>query len=206
MERDGRKPTIPYSAGERRSADLQIERFPDGGVTITLPRRPVRLIDQLVISALVTGLVVWGIVSVTGTSGGTVVSVLRHFPNFWLRAVVMVGLFAVVLWVRASGRRSHDVIGISCSSVYLDVAGWFGRRKIELPRPELRGAELVFPRRSLSTRPQGLRIHLHGHRTIELGEGCSSAHLLTAFAELKAGMLRTSEPGSASAGGGSSVR
>jgi hypothetical protein len=143
---------------------------------------------------LVLGLVVWIIGRAAGFSAASFAHVLRNFPQFWLPTLVVLGLAVVLLWPRASGRRRRpDVIGISSTTVYLDIAGRFRHVQVEVPRHELHGIELVFPQRSLSTRPKGLRIHLAGQQPAEIGDDCSSAQLLAVFAELKAAVLRTSK-------------
>jgi len=143
--------SIPEGAPE----GISITKFPDGGITMVVPRfRPKQPLAPKIIGAIVgllLGCAPLFIIGWRGARAGLAIMISRG-PAAWsalsaapLRVLAVFSPILILIYREATrGMRNKPVvIGISPGSVFVDVPGWLRRKTFELRRERLGAIKVV---------------------------------------------------------------
>jgi hypothetical protein len=183
-------PEIPYQAPQPSKREIVIERFADGGVTVTIPqRRTLSLRNELIqfgIALVVVFGIVFGILWLVGTRPWRfpwlMLGFLQQMLGFLQQRpgdATVISLFFFMQLVVAAlifmpRRRWVDepaIIGISRRFVVVQEPGLVFRRQFQVKRRALRNIEIVRWERTMKKSARLISVKLESHAAVWLCEG-----------------------------------
>ena len=197
-------PEIPYQAPQPSKAEIVIERFADGGVTVTIPQtRTLSLRNELIKFGVMLA-AVFVILWLAGTRPWRfpwlMLGFLRQRPGV---ATIMLMIWVMPLVAAAlitmPRRRWVDeptIVGISRRSVVVPEPGLIFRRQFEVKRRALRKIAVVRWERTMKKRARLVSVELEGHTAVWFCEGRTEREI-----NIVAQALREAQAATASATG-----
>jgi hypothetical protein len=158
---------------------VRIERFDDGGVTVTWPaprRLKITWWKELISWAVVLCILAGGL-RAAGMPLRAMPSHAARLAALWVQAPPLYrlllaiplacGVVPVALRLR---QRGPTVVGISAREVYFDVHGLIFRTRARVPRARLRGIRVVRWTRTLTQRPRCIQLLLSDRAGVSVGD------------------------------------
>ena len=192
MKRSMRQDPLNYAVAAPTGERIAIERFPDGGITLSVPGFPKTSWLEQVVILLILLSVIGGIGLFTFGRGRAMVmwrQLTRSPQGLLVCAIPIIGVFATIpIRIRQGGRRS--VVGITPDVVYVDCWEGLVHRRIEVPRSNLLDVTVAISKRS-SPHPRGIKLHFRRRIPVLFGRFCKKDEIYQILDVLKQAVATT---------------